>query len=193
MTVHVAIVEDEQVHQDTLKKYLEQYERENGVAFQIDVFSNPILLLENYRPVYDIIFMDIQMPDINGMDTARRLRGMDRNVLLIIVTSLAQYAIEGYEVAAMDYILKPVQYFSFAMKLTRAIWRLDADAGESLRVANSNGSSRIRLRDILYIEITGHTITYHTHEEASPGPAPSLRWRKNFRASGLPGATAVTW
>ena len=137
--------------------------------------------------------MDIQMPDINGMDTARRLRGMDRNVLLIIVTSLAQYAIEGYEVAAMDYILKPVQYFSFAMKLTRAIWRLDADAGESLRVANSNGSSRIRLRDILYIEITGHTITYHTHEEASPGPAPSLRWRKNFRASGLPGATAVTW
>ena len=132
MVVHVAIVEDEQIHQDTLKNYLQRYESENGVSFHIDVFANPILLLENYKPVYDLIFMDIQMPDINGMDTARRLRAMDQNVLLIFVTSLAQYAIEGYEVAAVDYILKPVQYFSFAMRLTRAIWRINAEAGEAL-------------------------------------------------------------
>ena len=167
MVVHVAIVEDEQIHQDTLKNYLQRYESENGVSFHIDVFANPILLLENYKPVYDLIFMDIQMPDINGMETARRLRTMDRNVLLIFVTSLAQYAIEGYEVAAMDYILKPVQYFSFAMRLTKAIWRIDADGGDAIKVANNSGSSRLRLKDILYIEISGHTITYHTLDGGS--------------------------
>ena len=167
MVVHVAIVEDEQIHQDTLKAYLQRYESENDVSFHIDVFANPILLLENYKPVYDLIFMDIQMPDINGMETARRLRAMDRNVLLVFVTSLAQYAIEGYEVAAMDYILKPVQYYSFAMKLTKAIWRIDADSGDAIKIANNSGSSRLRLKDILYIEISGHTITYHTLDGGS--------------------------
>ncbi|MBR7058603.1 MAG: response regulator transcription factor [Stomatobaculum sp.] len=167
MVVHVAIVEDEEIHQKTLKEYLERYAKENGTAFHIDVFPNPILLLENYKPVYDLIFMDIQMPDINGMETARRLRAVDQNVLLIFVTSLAQYAIEGYEVAAMDYILKPVQYFSFAMKLTKVIWRINADAGNAVKIANNSGSSRLRLLDILYIEISGHTITYHTLDGGS--------------------------
>ncbi len=167
MVVHVAIVEDEAVHQKTLKEYLDRYAKENSTAFHIDVFPNPILLLENYKPVYDLIFMDIQMPDINGMETARRLRAVDQNVLLIFVTSLAQYAIEGYEVAAMDYILKPVQYFSFAMKLTKVIWRINADAGNAVKIANNSGSSRLRLLDILYIEISGHTITYHTLDGGS--------------------------
>lgn len=164
MAVHVAIVEDEEIHQKTLKGYLERYSEEKGISFHIDVFSNPIFLLENYKPIYDLIFMDIQMPDLNGMDTARKLRAMDQNVLLVFVTSLAQYAIEGYEVAALDYILKPVQYFPFAMKLTKALWRIDQDAGDAIKVVNNNGSTRIKLRDILFIEINAHTVTYHTHD-----------------------------
>ena len=164
MALHVAIVEDEEIHQQALQAHLLRYGQENDVAFDIRVFANPILLLENYKPVYDLIFMDIQMPDLSGMETARKLRAVDQNVLLIFVTSLAQYAIEGYEVAAVDYILKPVQYFSFAMRLTRAIWRINAEAGEALQVANSSGTARIKLRDILYVEISGHTMTYHTHE-----------------------------
>ena len=163
MVVHVAIVEDEQVHQDTLKAFLKRYQEENNVSFHIDLFGSPILLLENYKSVYDLIFMDIQMPGMNGMDAARRLRAMDQKVLLVFVTNLAQYAIEGYEVAAMDYILKPLQYFSFAMKLTKALWRIDADEGNAIKVVNKNGSVRIQLRDLLFIEISGHNITYHTH------------------------------
>ena len=169
MVIHVAIVEDEEIHQQALREHLLRYAGENDVTFDIRVFANPILLLENYRPVYDLIFLDIQMPDLNGMETARKLRAVDQNVLLIFVTSLAQYAIEGYEVAAVDYILKPVQYFSFAMRLTRAIWRINAGAGEALTVANTDGTARIKLRDLLYVEISGHTLTYHTHEGTVSG------------------------
>jgi len=169
MVIHVAIVEDEEIHQQALREHLLRYAGENDVTFDIRLFANPILLLENYRPVYDLIFMDIQMPDLNGMETARKLRAVDQNVLLIFVTSLAQYAIEGYEVAAVDYILKPVQYFSFAMRLTRAIWRISAEAGEAITVANTEGSARIKLRDLLYVEISGHAMTYHTHEGTVSG------------------------
>ncbi len=169
MVIHVAIVEDEEIHQQALREHLLRYAGENDVTFDIRMFANPILLLENYRPVYDLIFLDIQMPDLNGMETARKLRAVDQNVLLIFVTSLAQYAIEGYEVAAVDYILKPVQYFSFAMRLTKAIWRINAGADEAVQVANSSGTTRIRLWDILYVEISGHAMTYHTHEGAVSG------------------------
>ena len=64
----------------------------------------------------------------------------------------------------MDYILKPVQYYSFAMKLTKAIWRLGGQNDDSINVTTDTGSARIRLKDIFYVEVRGHMLTYHTHE-----------------------------
>lgn len=162
MVVHIAIVEDEEREQIALKGYLERFSAENSIFFEIDSFSDPIFLLDAYQPVYDIIYMDIQMPHMNGMEAARRLRALDQKVILIFVTNLTQYAIEGYEVSALDYVLKPLQYYSFAMKLTRALWRIDQALEDALNISTGNGMARINLRDLKYIEIRDHLLTYYT-------------------------------
>jgi len=162
LVIHVAVVEDEKKEQALLQGYLNRFSAENNVTFEVDIFSDPVLLLDSYQPIYDIIYMDIQMPHINGMEAARRLRALDQKVLLVFVTNLTQYAIEGYEVSALDYVLKPVQYYSFAMKLTRALWRVEQIQEDALNISTGNGTARVNLRDVKYIEVRDHLLTYYT-------------------------------
>lgn len=162
MAIHVAIVEDEEKEQAVLKRHIERFAAENHISFDVDIYPDPIRLLDNYQPVYDIIYMDIQMPHVNGMEAARRLRVLDQKVLLVFVTNLTQYAVEGYEVSALDYVIKPVQYHSFAMKLTRALWRVEQTQGDALNISIDNRTARVSLRDIKYIEVRDHLLTYYT-------------------------------
>lgn len=159
----IAIVEDEVEYAGLLKKYLNKFGQEKNVEFQTRCFTNAISLLDNYKADYDLIFMDINMPFLNGMDAAHKLRALDSDVLLIFITNLAQYAIKGYEVDALDYILKPVSYFDFALKLSRAMLKLNKNfEHQNIVLTTTTGKVRLRLDDIYYIETSGHYLIYHT-------------------------------
>ena len=115
----IAIVEDDKTQAASLKEYLLRYAAENGEAFAVKTFSNAVIFLEKYTAVYDVVFMDIKMPYLNGIAAAHKLRELDKGVLLFFITSLTQYAIRGYEVDALNYIVKPVEYnFSVLLPLT---------------------------------------------------------------------------
>ncbi len=165
----IAIVEDEDKAAQTLTGFLNRYEKEYGEVFRITRFSNGYNFLTKYQAIYDIVFMDIEMPSINGMETAERLREMDQTTVLIFVTNLTQYAIRGYEVDAMDYILKPVTYGAFAMKMHRALKRVQPKNTKKIIVSAKTGDYSVAVSDIQYIESSGHTITYHTEKEVYQG------------------------
>lgn len=158
----IAIVEDNPQDSGRLVSFLARYESENCVAFQLSIENSSLAFLEHYQASYDVIFLDIEMPDMNGMEMAHRIRALDENVCLIFTTGLAQYAVEGYEVRALDYILKPVEYPNFALKLRRALNIREQFSGRELLISRSNGMQRLRIDSIQYIEVLNHTLYYHT-------------------------------
>lgn len=162
MAIRIAIVEDDEVASATLSSYLQRYAKENSIQFKTQVYGNAISLLNSYKAEFDIIFMDIRMPYINGMDAAHRLRALDQKVILIFVTSLTQYAVAGYEVDALDYIIKPVNYYDFALKLSRAVKRIPKVQSSQLIISTDAGIVRLDPDDIRYVETQGHHLIYHT-------------------------------
>lgn len=146
-----AIVEDSPRELEHLKECLARYSAERDIPLETTAFGDAASFLEHYRADYDIVFMDI-----------------DQQVILIFVTNMAQFAVKGYEVDALDYIIKPAQYGPLSIKLDRAAQRWRA-AAESVMVALPTGTQRLLLWEIYYIEVQGHKLTYHTEKGQLPG------------------------
>ena len=110
--VRIAVVEDEAPSRQLLADYLARYSEENGVSFDVTYFKDGGAIIGDYKPVYDIIFMDIQMTHVDGMSAARAIREVDQEVVLVFITSAAQFAIHGYQVGALSYLMKPLPWFA---------------------------------------------------------------------------------
>ena len=159
---HIAIVEDEKEYQNQLKEYLVEYQKEHDMEFQISVFSDGAEILENYVPRYDIILLDIEMPKVNGMDAAEQIRALDESVVLVFITNMASYAIRGYGVGALDFVMKPINYYTFSMKMNRALKRAKQQEQKQILLTLPDGVKKLELKEIYFIEVQNRMLYYHT-------------------------------
>lgn len=169
MVRKIAIVEDQEEEAERLAAYLERYGKEKNCTFQVSRFSSGDSFISRYQPVYDVVLMDIMMPGINGLDAARELRKVDSDVTLIFVTNMARFAIRGYEVEAFDFVVKPVTYQSFVVKLDRVMGKIRNEQREtSILLSMPEGKKRISPSQIKYLEVSGHKVVYHTTQGDYP-------------------------
>ena len=162
--LRIAIAEDTLDDRNKLKEFIDRYSRESGEACYISEFSNGSELLKDYHPVYDLILLDVKMPVIDGLETAIELRAKDTAVLIMFITNMAQYAVKGYEVDALDYVIKPISYYPFALKL-RKVQRIFRERSQASRMIPFEGElRRVPVSSILYVEIADHKLCYHTYE-----------------------------
>lgn len=167
--IHVALVEDEQKYVEQISSYLEKYGKEKDLAIRFKVYSDVDGILEDYNMQYDIILMDIQMKFVNGMSAASEIRKIDSEVMIIFITNYDSYAAKGYEVGALDYVLKPVSFFMLSNKLDKAIMRLNNKKGHEILINTKEGNKRVNINDMLYMESNGHEIIYHLLDEIVSG------------------------
>lgn len=162
----IIVLEDEKAVADKLCDYIGRYCSESNVPVEVQVFPDAFELLENYHADADILFMDIQLPVMNGMEAAKKIRGKDDKVLIVFVTNLAQYAVEGYEVNAFDFILKPLEYEGFRMRFGRVLKELEHRSPDSfININSKSGFRRISFSDLLYVEVINHDLIFHCREE----------------------------
>lgn len=163
MKINIAIVEDEINASTYLKELINQFKSSESFSFNVDVFENAFQFEEHYFDNYDLIFLDIEMPGKNGMELAKWIRKRNENVTLIFTTNLAQYAVEGYEVRAFDFIVKPLNKNDFFIKFTRILNHLkNSLSDEKICIKTRNGETvNISINSIRYIEVRNHDLIYH--------------------------------
>ena len=165
--LNIVILEDQADQAERLKHMLERYASfHEDFSYAVKYYDRSIPLLTEYKCDADILFLDIQMPDMLGMDVARKIRAMDNRVMIIFITMLTQYAIEGYSVGAFDYVLKPVRYEEFSAKMDRVCRMLaHQSTAMTLEVRTKEEIRRINADDVGYIEVSNHDILIHTADE----------------------------
>ena len=162
--LRVCIIEDNPDETKKLKLFLGEYGKKNNYEFSVTHYDDPLDFLEEFRGNYEFIFMDIELPHLDGMETARRIRRIDKRVIVIFVTNMAQYAVKGYEVDALDFIVKPVQYTGFCVKLDRAVERFKSLRDREIWITERGNMRRLFISQIKYIEVAHHSVIYHTTE-----------------------------
>lgn len=163
--IKTIILEDEKEQSDQTIAFLNQYASETKkCSFDIRSFAAPMEFLSTYKHDVDLLFLDIRMPGMTGMDVAKEIRSKDPEVMIIFITSLTQYAVEGYSVSAEDYILKPLSYPEFKLKMNRALSRIQVKSGKVLMFVDKEGISKISANNIMYIETNLHRLIFHDNE-----------------------------
>ena len=162
--LRIAIVEDTLTDRSHLNELIDRYSLECGDVCSITEFSDGPAFLNGYQPVYDLVLLDVEMPVMDGLETARELRALDTSVLVMFITNMAQYALKGYEVDALDYVLKPVSYYAFALKLRKAQRILRERSQACLLLPFDDELRRVPVSSILYVEVADHKLCYHTYE-----------------------------
>lgn len=154
-------VEDSPEEEAVLRAHIERYAAEHGLELQLTWQQSAFELAGDELPHFDLIFLDIELPGIDGMDAARALRAHDEETPLIFVTNLAGYALHGYEVDALDFVVKPVGYHDFALRMDKAMRVLARRTGASLTIPTEGGFHVVASRDLAYVEVSNHNLAYH--------------------------------
>ena len=164
--INICIVEDESDQADLLRNYIQTYGNKNNQQFNITHFSDGIDLVDEYRAQFDIILLDIQMKHLDGMVAAEKIRKVDADVVIIFITSTVRYAVQGYAVDALGYVLKPVPYLQFEQLFDKAISRVMTKKEKLyIRVSVDERQLKLDCDNIYYIESQRNNVCIHCADE----------------------------
>ncbi len=162
------VLEDDDGQAALLAGYIERYGRETGDPLQVTRLASAFALADKTCPDFDMAFLDIGLPGINGMEAAHLIRERDERVPIVFVTDLAQYAVRGYEVEALDFVVKPVTYAQIAPRLAKMARAARENARRTLAVTTATGIRVLDVAQLEAVEVSKHDLFYHVAGEKDP-------------------------
>ncbi len=159
--IRIAIVEDDKADYQHFVDVYNRYCSRLNIENEITHFLNGEDFLAT-KCNFDLVFMDIELPGKNGIEISKELRTTNNNIIIVFLTNIGKYAINGYEVSALDYILKPITELIFDSKMNRFIEAINKKHEINDTIILNKGKHIIKLNNIVYVEIYNHDLTYHT-------------------------------
>lgn len=161
----IAIIDDIQENTSCLQSLLNDYAARNDKDFNIVTFDSTINFLDKYDSSYDILFVDINMPVMSGYELSRKIRSIDETIMIVFVTTMKQYAVDGYSVNAFDFLLKPVVYGRLKQTLDKALYLLDKKKSSVIQIKTGGRMRVIDTSAVMYIESNRHNIFIYTEKD----------------------------
>lgn len=161
----IAIVEDQKNEQERLASYLNTSCTSRNIPLKIDLFNDGIHITSDYQPKYDVIYLDVEMAVLDGMSAAKKIRELDKDVLIVFVTNHSGVAIQGYSVEAIDFLLKPLTQFIFEEHFKKILRKLPSHEEKVIFIKSKGQTIKVKQDDILYVENQGHHVYIHTKKK----------------------------
>ena len=157
----IAVCDDIPIECADIAKQIETILKQSNTDFMIKKFFGGLELIQS-RESFDIIFLDIKMPNINGLELAKQIRKQGRQSLIIFITSASEYVFDAFDVEAFQYLLKPIQTDKLKNVLEKATKKMQIDANiDFLMISANRQIQKVFLKDILYIESIGRIAKIH--------------------------------
>lgn len=160
----IGLVEDNPQEQEKLESYIKEYCSKENIPYSLTVYSSAEEYFPHINEKLDLMFLDIELPGQNGMDIPRKIRTINKDMIIVFVTNMAQYAVTGYEVEALDFIVKPLKQGLFNIKFNRIIDKIAKEEDEKIVISINRQPTVFFYNKIVYIETSNHNINIYTED-----------------------------
>jgi DNA-binding LytR/AlgR family response regulator len=159
--IQIGVVDDDAASREVVAAHLRRFQDEHPVQLAVRTYRDGRDLVRSYRSDLDVLFLDVEMAEMGGFETARAIREVDQRVVIVFVTRLGQLAVRGYEVDALSYLVKPVGYFAFAQQLARCVTRVRRLGCDAIMLPTARGAARVEVADIVHVASQKHRMVVH--------------------------------
>ena len=171
--VRIGIVDDEADARRQISEAIERFAAEKNLELEVRSYSGAGAYLADKDNLFDILYLDIDMPGMSGMEIAATIRQTDQSLVIIFCTNLQQFAVNGYEVSALGFLVKPIEWYPFQLYLERALkavavrTRLRSKSGKRIVVKDGAASRVVDVANLACIEVRKHNLLYVVRDRAS--------------------------
>lgn len=168
--LRIALCDDETEARDSVRFQLEKilYENSEEIVYEFTSGNSAVRWLKAHPGEIDLLFLDVEMEGLNGMDTARKIREFNQELVIVFLTGYSDYVFEGYEVGALDYVMKPAQEKRLRNIVSRVRTILGGNREKVFTFKNTDGIFRMPVERISYLYSDRRKVVLVTGEKEYP-------------------------